>query len=255
VIAHRYVEQVVNSVLRAGFGEPTEEPEACWGQLMSKLSKRAFAEYRTLVEDPALVPFFLRATPILEVAQLNIGSRPSSRGAVEDIARIRAIPWVFFWAQSRINLPGWYGLGSALAAHIEESHNGIAELREMYGNWSFFSSIVDNAQITLATADMRIAQRYATLAGARGKGVFERIRLEYDRTIDVVLRVCVQEQLLQGSLLARLIQLRNPYVDPIHYAQISLLQSLRDGRGETGRDRSAVLQTINGIAAGLQTTG
>ncbi|MDQ3783906.1 MAG: phosphoenolpyruvate carboxylase [Actinomycetota bacterium] len=255
-ITHRYIEQLVYSMLCAGFGEPMEEAEAHWSELMSELSEHALGEYRSLVhDDPALVSFFLQATPILEVARLNIGSRPSSRGAVDDVARIRAIPWVFSWTQSRMNLPGWYGLGFALAARIGASHDGINELQEMYRSWPVFGSIVDNAQISLATADMRIAQRYSALAGAGGEEIFERIRTEFDRTVAAVLQVCDQQSLLEGSLLARLIQLRNPYVDPMHYAQISLLQSLRDRRGEDGRARAAVLQTINGIAAGLQTTG
>jgi phosphoenolpyruvate carboxylase len=255
-ITHRYIEQVLYSMLHAGLGDSVGEAEAHWSELMSELSQRALAEYRSLVyDDPALVPFFLRATPILEVARLNIGSRPSSRGAVDDVGRIRAIPWVFSWTQSRMNLPGWYGLGSALDTHIEASHNGISDLREMYRSWPFFGSIVDNAQISLATTDMRVAQRYASLAGASGKGVFKRIVTEYDRTVAAVLQVCGKQQLLEGSLLARLIQLRNPYVDPLHYAQISLLRSLGDHPEEDGRARVAVLQTINGIAAGLQTTG
>ena len=255
-IAHRYLEQVLYSMLRGGFGEPTEKVEARWGDLMGGLSQRALEAYRSLVFDEgALVSFFLEATPILEVARLNIGSRPSSRGAIEDIRRIRSIPWVFSWTQSRMNLPGWYGLGAALSHHIEGSGGGIADLREMYRTWPFFASTIDNAQISLVTADMRIAQRYAELAGSHEETVFERIRSEYHRTVATVLQVTSQQRLLEGSLVARLVQLRNPYVDPMHYAQISLLQRLRRGHDPGGTTRSAVLQTINGIAAGLQTTG
>lgn len=255
-IAHRYLEQVLYAMLRAGFGEATVGVEDRWRNLMTELSERALQAYRSLVfDDEGFLSFFLEATPILEVAQLNIGSRPSSRGTIQDIRRIRAIPWVFSWTQSRINLPGWYGLGAALAHHIEGAGNGIADLRDMYRTWPFFASTIDNAQISLITADMRIAQRYAELSGAVGGSVFERIRSEYERTVATVLQVTRQERLLEGSLVARLVQLRNPYVDPMHYAQISLLKRLREGRGEAGATRFAVLQTINGIAAGLQTTG
>ncbi|MFN2390123.1 MAG: phosphoenolpyruvate carboxylase [Actinomycetota bacterium] len=255
-IARRYMEQVVYSMLGGGFGGSTREVEARWGELMDELADAALSTYRSLVfDDPALVSFFLDATPILEVARLKIGSRPSSRGAIDDVARIRSIPWVFSWTQARMNLPGWYGLGSALLDHIQGSEDGVDDLREMYSTWAFFASTIDNAQISLITADMRIAQRYAELAGPRGDAVFERIRAEYDRTVAAVLQVTSQQDLLEGSLVARLVALRNPYVDPMHYAQISLLRRLRDGHADTGATRSAVLQTINGIAAGLQTTG
>ena len=255
-IARRYIEQVTHSMLRAGFDEPTSQAEARWGKVMDRLSRRALEAYETLVRGNAdLVRFFLGATPILEVSRLNIGSRPASRGAVEDIARIRAIPWVFSWTQSRINLPGWYGLGTALREPLDRSGNGIEDLRTMYRTWPFFRSVIDNAQISLATADMRIAERCADLAGPRLRHVFNRIRTEYDTTVRAVLQVTVQSRLLEGSFLARSIQLRNPYVDPIHYAQATLLERLRAGVKDPDAVRSAVLQTINGIAAGLQTTG
>jgi phosphoenolpyruvate carboxylase len=255
-IAHRHLEQVLCSMLRAGTGEPTDHVERRWAEPISELSRRSLAEYRSLVhEDARLVPFFMEATPILEVARLNIGSRPASRGAVEDIRQIRAIPWVFSWTQSRLNLPGWYGLGTALDAHIATARDGLEELREMYRAWPFFASVLDNAQISLRTADMRVAGWYAELAGSAGRAVFERIRAEYDRTVAAVLEVSAQERLLEGSLLARLVDLRNPYVDALHLAQVSLLRRLREGKDDVERTRAAVLQTINGIAAGLQTTG
>lgn len=254
-IAQRYLEQVTYSMLLAGFQEPTAPIEARWEPLMSALSARALRAYRELVDDPDLIEFFLRATPILHVAQLNIASRPSSRGAIDDVTRIRAIPWVFSWTQSRINLPGWYGLGSALADHIGGSADGLHDLREMYRTWPFFNTVIDNAQISLATADLGIARRYAALAGAVGESVFERIRAEYERTVDTVLQITCQRSLLEGSIVARLIALRNPYVDPMHHAQIALLERLRHVTDGVETVHSAVMQTINGIAAGLQTTG
>jgi phosphoenolpyruvate carboxylase len=255
VIAHRYLEQVLYSMLRAGFVPPTTSAEARWGGVMDELAHRALRAYRALVfEDPALLRFFLRATPILEIARLKIGSRPPSRGAVDDLSRIRAIPWVFSWTQCRINLPGWYGLGSALEGYVERTGR-LGTLREMYQTWPFFASVIDNAQISLATADMRIAARYAELAGPEGEPVFARIRAEFERSVRAVLQITGQTRLLEGTLLERLIALRNPYVDALHYAQVGLLQRLRAGDPEIAENPGAVLQTINGIAAGLQTTG
>ena len=129
------------------------------------------------------------------------------------------------------------------------------DLREVYRAWPFFQSVIDNAQISLATADMRIAERYADLGGEGAHEIFGRIEVEYDRTVRTILQVAMQRELLEGSLLARSIQLRNPYVDPLHYAQITLLRRLREMGGEPDEVRAGVLQTINGIAAGLQTTG
>jgi phosphoenolpyruvate carboxylase len=255
-IARRYIEQVIHSMLGAGFDDPTSASESRWSDLMAELSRRAMDEYQSLVYgERALVPFFLQATPILDVARLNIGSRPSSRGSVDDIRKIRAIPWVFSWTQSRMNLPGWYGLGTALDEYIARAPNGIDDLRKVYRGWPFFQSVIDNAQISLATADMRIAERYADLGGEGAREVFRRIEVEYDRTVRTILQVTMQRELLEGSLLARSIQLRNPYVDPLHYTQITLLRRLREMGGDTDEVRAGVLQTINGIAAGLQTTG
>jgi phosphoenolpyruvate carboxylase len=255
-IAGRYIEQVASAMLRAGFAPPMREPGRQWAHVMATLSQRAFEEYDGFVHaGDDLVRFFVTATPIRAVSRLNIGSRPASRGALEDIERVRAIPWVFSWTQSRINLPGWFGLGTALREHIDRSEEGIEDLRTMYRTWPFFRSVIDNAQITLATADMRIAARYARLLGDESQKVFHRLGTEYELVVSSILQITVQSELLEGSLLARSIQLRNPYVDPMHCAQMVLLQRLHERPDDAEEVRAAVLHTINGIAAGLQTTG
>jgi phosphoenolpyruvate carboxylase len=257
-IARRHLEQVFHSMILAGFDHERVERESAWSRVTSSLSQRSYGVHRKLVYDhPHFLSFFFQATPIQEVSRLNIASRPASRGALEDIRLIRAIPWVFSWTQSRFNVPGWYGLGTALSDHIEHSPDGTGELRAMYREWPFFRSLIDNAQISLATADMRIAWLYARLAETEGRDeVFDLIRSEHERAVRAILEVTTQSEILENSVLGRLIRLRNPYVDPLHFAQASLLRRLRSlGDQDADHVHAAVLQTINGIAAGLQTTG
>jgi phosphoenolpyruvate carboxylase len=257
-IAHRHLEQVLHSMILARFDPDRAQREPRWAGVLSTLADRSCDFYRDLVyEHPHFLPFFFEVTPIREVGRLNIASRPASRGAPEDLRSIRAIPWVFSWTQSRINLPGWYGLGTALSDLIESSADGVAELRDMYEAWPFFKSVIDNAQISVATADMRIASLYADVAETEGRDeLFNLIRSEYDRAVRAILDVTGRSEVLENSVLGRLIKLRNPYVDPLHLAQANLLGRLRSSDGDDAEAvHSALLQTINGIAAGLQTTG
>jgi phosphoenolpyruvate carboxylase len=257
-IARRHMEQVLHSMILAGFDRREVDGESQWIKVVSTLSEHSHRAHRGLVyEDPRFLPFFFQATPIREVSRLNIASRPASRGMLEDIKLIRAIPWVFSWTQSRVNLPGWYGLGAALSDYVDTSSGALDELRHMYRGWPFFRSLIDNAQISLATADMQIASLYAHAAEAQGSDdVFHLIRSEYTRAVGALLAITEQAEVLENSLLGRLISLRNPYVDPLHAAQATLLRRTRSTNDDDAEEmQSALLQTINGIAAGLQTTG
>jgi len=202
--------------------------------------------------------FFHAATPFPELATLNLASRPVSRAARAELPGLedmRAIPWVFSWTQARVNLPGWYGLGSALAFEIEAG--GLERLQTMYREWPFFTSAVDNAQVSLGTADLATARRYALLVDdVQVRGVFQTIEAEYERAVDGVLEVTRQSELLEGSpVLARSIKLRNPYVDALHIAQLALLRRFRAAKAADDELLDAIHHSINGIAAGLQTTG
>lgn len=274
-IAHRHLEQLVNAVLLTSGRRPHFPHLAAWSAVMDELSQMAFVFYRALVERPAFIRYFHLATPIDQIDLLNIGSRPSRRKATESIADLRAIPWVFAWTQSRVALPSWYGVGSALEqwvagdepsrlaeSHIAESRMAaprMAMLREMYRDWPFFRVILDNVQAGLARADIQIASLYAGLADeATRNEIFATIEGEFHRTQNMVLQVCELPELLgREEWLQRSIRVRNPYVDPLNYVQVALLHRLRERNDlETEAQlRDGVLLSVNGIAAGLQNTG
>ena len=260
-IAHRHLEQLLGAVLLASL-EAEQDPPARWLDCLEDLSRRAHRVYRKLVyETDDFITYFMEATPIREIGELRSSSRPARRGGVQGIESLRAIPWVFSWNQSRANLPGWYGIGSALEA---PAHDGqLALLREMYQQWGFFRSLIDNAQISVATADIPTAGLYATLVTdvRLAAHVLGTIVLEYERAERALISITGQERILDNNpVLRESIRLRNPYVDPMHAIQVHLLRELR-GRNnraddpETERLRYAVQHTINGIAAGLQSTG
>jgi phosphoenolpyruvate carboxylase len=201
--------------------------------------------------------FFHAATPFPELATLKLASRPVSRGGssgLPDLEDLRAIPWVFSWTQARFNLPGWFGLGTALLSEIERG--GLERLQRMYTGWPFFASALDNAQTSLGVADVPTARRYSSLAPDGVRAVFEVIVAEYERSVTSVLQVTQQRELLERSpVLARAIKLRNPYVDALHVAQLALLRRYRASPGGDDEVLDAIHHSINGIAAGLQTTG
>ena len=262
-IAERHLEQVLHALLLSSMRSAVSEPEAEWVQVMERLAETACQAYVRLVkDDPDFMAFFHAATPFPELATLNLASRPVSRAGQDELPELedlRAIPWVFSWTQSRVNLPGWFGLGSALAAEIERS--GLESLQAMYAGWPFFASALDNAQLSLGTADVPTARRYAELAADGLQRVFDAIIEEYERSVACVLQVTHQPRLLERSpVLARAIRLRNPYVDALHVAQVALLRRFRGlPSGSSEEERHALLDaihhSINGIAAGLQTTG
>jgi phosphoenolpyruvate carboxylase len=267
-IAHRHLEQVVNAVVRASLKAPDGAASARrerveWTAAMDRMSAKAAAAYHRLVyEDPGFIDYFRQATPIDEVADLRIGSRPARRQRGGRIQDLRAIPWVFSWTQSRHGIPGWFGLGAALAEEMRrDGEDGRRRLQALYGEWAFFRSLLDNAQISLGKSDLAVARLYDGLAGPpdlRAR-VFASVAEEWRRTEEAILAVTGQPAILSGSpVLRESIRLRNPYVDPMSFAQVSLLARLRslpDDSPERDDIRRLVALTINGVAAGLQNTG
>jgi phosphoenolpyruvate carboxylase len=270
-IAQRHLEQVTAAVLLASTPEHEQETAraaAAGADTMTELAAISRTAYRALVERPGFAAFFQAATPIDLIPGLGLGSRPSSRGKgggpgapPPDIDSLRAIPWVFAWSQARANLPGWYGLGTALEAVTARGGSAVVhELAGLYERWPFFASVIDNAEQSLAKADLGTFGAYAALAtGGEAIEIRSMIEAEFARSVRLLLLVTGRDRLLAGHpTLSRSIQLRNPYVDALSAIQVELLGRLR--RGDVPADEAATLRgvvgaTINGIAAGLQNTG
>jgi phosphoenolpyruvate carboxylase len=253
---------VLGAVMEAALlPETGRQPRPEWREAMDALAAASRTRYRALAfDDPGFQAYFEQATPIAEIAQLNIGSRPVSRAGSLRVEDLRAIPWVFAWMQSRHLVPAWYGVGAALA-EFAGRRAGLERLRAMYENWVFFRSLCDNLQMVLVKADMRIARVYAGLVQDPGERerIFTEIESEFRRTESLILQVTSQQTMLehQPQLLASL-RLRDPYLDPMSYLQVRLLRELRSLPAQDPRRApylEGVLRTINGIAAGLQNTG
>jgi phosphoenolpyruvate carboxylase len=261
-LARRHLQQLTHAVLLNSGKRPIRSPSrgGAWEEAMNALSRLSERAYRELVhESPAFVAYFHSATPIDAIGRLNIGSRPAKRKPGADIEDLRAIPWVFAWMQCRMTLPGWYGLGTALTAWAAEDASRWELLGAMYREWPFFRTTIDNAQVSLRQADTLIAEVYAGLAepGLRD-AVFPALRAERDRAEAAVLRLTGQRDLLEtAGWLRRSIQVRNPYIDPMNHVQVALLRRLRAAPqdDEAERLREAVLLSVNGVAAGMRTTG
>ena len=254
-IARRHIEQVASAVLLAStpaVEERTAAAAARFRDLAGRMDAAALTAYRDLVEAEGFAEWFALVSPLEEIGRMRLGSRPARRTASANLADLRAIPWVFAWSQTRINLPGWYGLGSGLAAAGD-----IAALREAYREWPLLASLLDNAEMSLAKTDRDIAARYLSL-GNRAD-LTETVLREYDRTADLVLAVTGHARLLEGRrVLSRAVELRNPYVDALSHLQLRALAGLRAGvRDEGERDglERLLLLSVNGVAAGLQNTG
>ena len=260
-LAQRHLEQVTSAVLLASATAataPAGEAEQQIAGLAGKLEAAALDAYRSLVDTEGFAAWFARISPLEEISGLRIGSRPARRAdASSGLADLRAIPWVFAWAQTRVNLPGWFGLGSGLAA-VAETPDGAAELRRAYREWPLLAVLLDNAEMSLAKTDRRIAARYLALGGR--PDLTAAVLAEYDLTARLVLAVTGHDRLLADRrVLSRAVALRNPYVDALSHLQLRALAALRAPAEDSSPDRSRLerllLLTVNGVAAGLQNTG
>ena len=268
-IARRHLEQLTNAALLAPV-EPEDadratDPHGPAGRLMDELAADALASYRALIDDPGFPAWFRRVTPIDEVMTMRLGSRPASRARTDPhdaawLGQLRAIPWVFAWAQARIELPAWYGLGTALERfQARHGAGALEQVTELYRRWPFLASVIDNAEAGLARVDLAVARRHAAEArDGLDDPRWQAVEAEFERTVRLVLRVKGESRLLEDApVLRRAIELRNPYVAALSELQLDLLGRLRSG--ETGHDteriRRLVQLTINGISAGLQGTG
>ncbi len=227
-------------------------------EVLEALSQRSFAAYRTLVRDtPGFIDYFRASTPLAEIADLNIGSRPSSRKATSRIEDLRAIPWVFSWSQCRLILPGWYGFGSAVEGYLGAGGGTLAELQDMSQHWPFFRTMLANMDMVLAKTDPGIARRYAELVpdDELRERIWALLSGELERTRRWLLAITQSDSLLANAPeLARTIRHRLPYLDPLNHLQIELLRRYRSGDTDE-RTRRAIHLTINGVAAGLRNSG
>ncbi|HSL01155.1 MAG TPA: phosphoenolpyruvate carboxylase [Rubrobacteraceae bacterium] len=260
-LARRNLDTVLAAVLEKSADSSPAEPAPLWIETMDELSAIARRAYRELVYgDEGFLDFFSQSSPIRELSLLNMGSRPVRRVESPDVESLRAIPWVFAWTQNRFLLPSWYGAGSALGAYAG-SDEKTALLREMYTGWPFFRTLIDFMQMTLAKSDMRIAETYTSLVDDEDtrERLWRMISTEHDACVSSVLEITGNENLLDDSpVLQRSVRLRNPYVDPLSYVQVSLLRRLRT-LPESSPERDAVqktlLLTISGISSGMLNTG
>src|SRR5450432_4053659 len=259
-VGRNNLEILAAATLEASLLQPKHSaPSGEYLKAMDQLSALAFKAYRALVyETEGFADYFWASTVITDIATLNIGSRPASRKKTREIEDLRAIPWVFSWAQCRLMLPGWYGFGSAVELWIKENPDkGMPFLRELYREWPFFLMLLSNMDMVLAKSSIAIASRYAELVPdvALRENIFGRIRQEWHSSIETLLDIMGQERLLQGNpLLDRSIRNRFPYIDPLNHVQVELLKEHRAENPDEAVLRGIQI-TINGISAGLRNSG
>ncbi|WP_342117354.1 phosphoenolpyruvate carboxylase [Pseudoduganella sp. OTU4001] len=269
-IGRRNLELLVSATLEASLMPPPAD--ACHGPrlagfeaVMAEISELAYKAYRNLVyETPGFTDYFFSATPIAEIAELNLGSRPASRKSTRRIEDLRAIPWGFSWGQCRLLLPGWYGFGSAIGSWIAGGPRDerVAQLRDMFQHWPFFATLLSNMDMVLAKTDLAIASRYAELVTDKElrERIFKRITEEYHHTLECLESITgTQDRLAGNPLLARSITNRFPYLDPLNHLQVELIKRRRALGNEQDkadpRVNRGIHLSINGVAAGLRNTG
>jgi phosphoenolpyruvate carboxylase len=245
---------MLNAQVRARYEalhEPVEEVPDEWVDAMDTMAAAARREYRDLLESPGFVSYFGQATPISVIEDLNLGSRPASRTGERTVEDLRAIPWVFSWTQSRCILTGWYALATGLEAYLRDGGDRDT-LREMYDQWPFFRTTIDNATLALARTDFEIAAEYADLAEPElRERFFPRLRAEYENAVEHVRAITGRESLIEREWLDESLGRRNPYVDPLNYLQTHLLRRTH----RTAAEEQTLRLTVKGIAAGMKNTG
>lgn len=260
-IARRHLEQIIGAMLLASPSGPTQtpaehgaEPDRAHNDLLAGLSQRSMERYRELVEHQGFWEWYTASTPIEHISHLPIASRPVSRaGGVSGIDNLRAIPWVFAWTQIRGNIPGWFGIGTAISEAC--AAGGEAQLQRLFSDWPFFRSLIENAELELARVRPAILNLYAKQSGNQ-EAVSRMILDELDLSIDSVLRITQTEKLMsKREVIARTIRDRNPHADVIHLLQLELMQRARDAGQVDERLRRLLFLSINGIAAAMQSTG
>ncbi|MFD1598286.1 phosphoenolpyruvate carboxylase [Halobellus rarus] len=253
-IAERNVEQMLNAQVRSrlrAIREPEEDVRDEWLDAMDEMAPTARAQYRDLLESDGFVTYFGQATPIGVIENLNLGSRPASRSGERTVEDLRAIPWVFSWTQSRCIITGWYALGTGIETYLENGGD-LETLQEMYEEWPFFRTTLDNASLALARTDFEIAAYYADLADEDLRGeFFPHLYEEYERAREVVLDVTDRNSLLKREWLEESLRRRNPYVDPLNLLQTHLLGL----EHRTDDEEQTLRLTVKGIAAGMKNTG
>lgn len=262
-IGRRNLETLVAATLEATLLPPAKAAPVSFIATASELSAASMAAYRKLVyETPGFGDYFFGATPIREIAELNIGSRPASRNPSHKIEDLRAVPWSFSWGQCRLTLPGWYGFGSAIEQFLDdakpvERKERTALLQKMYAQWPFFKTLLSNMDMVLAKSDLALASRYAELVADRKlrQKVFSMIEAEWHRTSDALTLITGAKQRLEGNAeMQRSVRHRFPYIDPLHHLQVELMRRYRAGDGGERLQRGIHI-SINGVAAGLRNTG
>jgi phosphoenolpyruvate carboxylase len=262
-IGRRNLETLVAATLEATLLQPTKTAPRNFLETAAQLSQASMDAYRSLVyETPGFNDYFFGATPIREIAELNIGSRPASRKANQKIEDLRAIPWGFSWGQCRLTLPGWFGFGSAVEKFLDrpsdkERKAALALLQKMVKQWPFFKTLLSNMDMVLAKSDLALASRYSELVSDAKlrKKVFMAIEAEWHRTADIMtLLTGEKHRLANNPALARSIRHRFPYIDPLHHLQVELIRRYREGKADE-RVQRGIHISINGIAAGLRNTG
>ena len=262
-IGRRNLETLVAATLEATLLNPTKPASKAFLEAAAKISQSSMNAYRGLVyETPGFAEYFFDATPIREIAKLNIGSRPASRKASQKIEDLRAIPWGFSWGQCRLTLPGWYGFGSAIEEFLNratpaEKKAALALLQKMYQEWPFFRTLLSNIDMALAKSDLALASRYSELVPdvKLRKRIFGEIEREWNKTVHTLNMVTGEKiRLAKNPSLARSIRNRFPYIDPLHHLQIELVRRQREGMHDE-RIQRGIHIAINGIAAGLRNTG